>query len=386
MTANNKDKSKSKKDMDLLSQAEGAVVDLSPLRSSFGTLILEANRVVSQHHEMLRMSGLQRMLDQKKLFGNIEIPSSVIKAASIDLELAHKSWKAAAIGHKMPSIQRSAIFAASELVKAASIPSLAALDVARATIHASQTKKLLKGVNVKALDGLAGLTQSNFTALQTASASLAASYQHMTANMAKLDTLFSAPRFIIPVASREIFSANHAFKVLAIEELSKIDEEELEHVEKVKDEVADCEKILEQFAPDLLDTLTGAREALQSGNPDRVRHTLISLRGLVENLERRLAPNELVHPWIPENKKPRYLHRNKPTRIARFAYICRGFGGGSLEEFIDRDARAFSELFNVLARVHESNPCISETELKALMLRVESLILFILQIHQARLE
>lgn len=380
MAENDTKKPSIQKKREQSAQIERMLGDITPLRSSFESLAKMANQVVVEYRKLLMNSGLKEMIEQNAAFGKIEIPHKAFQTASLDLDRIHRSWKATVISDIASSYKASEIVASLDLTNATAISSLAALDIATATIHASQTQKILKGLNVGMSESLAETTKADFNALKTASISLAASYQQITSNMTRLDSLFSSPHFIMPATSREMFASNHVLKVITTPEPFDVAEEQ-EHLDDAQREIVDCASLVEQFAPDLLDTLSGAREALQSGNPDHIRHTLISLRSLVENLTWRLAPDEQVLRWIPDDKKIEYVHNNRPTRVARFAFICREFSGGSLEVFLDKDAQAYSKLFDILGRVHQLSPDLNEIELKALMFRVESFVHFLLRIH-----
>jgi hypothetical protein len=91
------------------------------------------------------------------------------------------------------------------------------------------------------------------------------------------------------------------------------------------------ELMLNKLDPRLYKLWAGAHLAAASTNPDRVRHSCVSIRELMTHVMHRLAPTEKVLAW---NTDPRRLHQGKPTRKTRLAYICESVARGPLSEFV----------------------------------------------------
>ena len=92
-----------------------------------------------------------------------------------------------------------------------------------------------------------------------------------------------------------------------------------------------------------------------------------------------LAPNDAVSAWAQDGQ---YFHNGKPTRRARAAYICRDFASPPLTEFVISDTEALIALIRVFNRVHELDPSLSDSQLRALLLRTRSWVTYILGIHE----
>jgi hypothetical protein len=157
------------------------------------------------------------------------------------------------------------------------------------------------------------------------------------------------------------------------------DDAEIEMVAEIEQETSVSVALLRSLDPALATPYIGARDSLESSNPDRARHVLTSLRELWNHLLRRLAPDNAVLSWIPGNRQG-LLHEGNPTRRARVLYICRDLDHAPLSDFVDRDTSALVILVDLLNRVHQLESELSDAELRALLLRTDSWLLYILQI------
>jgi len=135
--------------------------------------------------------------------------------------------------------------------------------------------------------------------------------------------------------------------------------------------------VLRQFDISLYRLLTGARGALASRNPDRTRHVTTSLRELLMHVLRALAPDQDVKAWAAE---PGLVENGRPTRRGRLLYICRKIGEGSLADFVQRDVSASLAFMDSLsAGTHVVQSSLTPTQLEAVVVRTESLLLYLLQ-------
>jgi hypothetical protein len=98
--------------------------------------------------------------------------------------------------------------------------------------------------------------------------------------------------------------------------------------------------------PQLVTLLAGARHAVISDNPDKVRHVCISLRELLGHALRLLAPDASVTSWTQD---PASFHNGRPTRKARLEYLYRSIVEKPLRDLVDADIRAALELIDVLS-------------------------------------
>jgi hypothetical protein len=136
--------------------------------------------------------------------------------------------------------------------------------------------------------------------------------------------------------------------------------------------------LLVAFDPSLQPLLAGAHESLRDDNPDRVRHVTVSLRELLNHVLHRLAPDEQVQEWARDRG---LVDVGRPTRRARLLYICRSMECDALGKFLEQDAQSTLALMNALnSGTHVVTSQLTCGQLRALVLRMESLLVFLLQI------
>jgi hypothetical protein len=129
----------------------------------------------------------------------------------------------------------------------------------------------------------------------------------------------------------------------------------------------------------LPDLLHGAREALNTANPDRARHVVASTRELITHVLHRLAPDDGIRAWTDD---VHYYENGRPTRRARLLYINRGINVDPLSNFVDADVKSVLTLINALhAGAHEITSRLTDRQLRALVDRMESLLLFLLRLN-----
>lgn len=150
----------------------------------------------------------------------------------------------------------------------------------------------------------------------------------------------------------------------------------------LEDEIeAGLDELLLALNPDLHSIWFGAKEALRSENPERIRHVLISLRELITHVLDDLAPNDQVRDWTSD---PSHFHKGNPTREARVLFICRGVNHGPFCKFISADVKACIKFIALFQRgTHKLGTSFSNDQLRALVIRTESFLRFLLLIHQA---
>lgn len=75
------------------------------------------------------------------------------------------------------------------------------------------------------------------------------------------------------------------------------------------------------------------------------------------------------------------LHEGKPTRRARVLYVCRGLNNDALTDFLMHDTRALVKLIELFNRVHELETELTDEQLRAILLKTDSWLMYILQIR-----
>lgn len=138
------------------------------------------------------------------------------------------------------------------------------------------------------------------------------------------------------------------------------------------------EYLLSRLDPNLVKLLRGARQTLASTNPDRIRHFSASLRELLTHILHMLAPDDEIRDWSTSHQD---FANGRPTRRTRLRYICREIDHGPFEQFVNKDIDAVLEFFQLFHEgTHKVVTQFTRQQLKALQVRVESAMRFLLEI------
>lgn len=214
--------------------------------------------------------------------------------------------------------------------------------------------------------------RAHFTELTDTYRSLMQSFEESEHFMASFPPIISGepPREIVRSASvlASLSKATSSPELAEGEGLFKPDFEE--------EDQCSIDELLDTLDPDLSSIWLGAREALRSENPDRGRHVVVSLRELITHALDTVAPISEVQGWTSD---PSHFHQGRPTREARILFACRGVNHGPFARFVNADVRATIEFISLFQRgTHELAASFSETQLRALVTRTESLLRFLL--------
>ncbi len=210
------------------------------------------------------------------------------------------------------------------------------------------------------------------------------SYTNLCNSFQTINDVIKLPDFILPQSNRENFLINYSLANLKQKEINADTENKKffeSECEIVKCEIAGLPK---EFS-DIANMIAGAKQALTSDNPDKIRHALVSLREAFTHVLHRVTPDNLILPWISNQKDVSdYLHNSKPTRKARLLYICRNISHEPLTNFFQKEIAATLELIDIFQKVHESELPLSISQLKAIIVKTESALLFLIGIHTER--
>ncbi len=245
------------------------------------------------------------------------------------------------------------------------------------------TERLMANIDFKAIGSQFQIKMPAISGLESSIAQVAASYGSLAGSLREVSDITRLPAFVLPGATREIYTTSFALKTLR--PWGERDEEEAEtefqFVAEAELETSDCIILLQQVDPSLAGPYIGARDALNGNSADRARHILTSLRELWNHLLRRLAPDDLVTAWILSlaNQKD-LLHEGKPTRRARVLYVCRELYNDPLSEFVIQDTKALVKLIEFFNRVHELETKLTDEQLRAILLKSDPSLMYILQI------
>jgi len=259
----------------------------------------------------------------------------------------------------------------------------AKLALCDTSLRLSATERLMAGIDFEAIRGCFQIEMLVISGLESSIAHVAASYGNLAESLREISDITRLPAFVLPGATREIYTTSFALETLRPWDERDEDEAETEiqFVAEAELETSGCIALLQQVDPGLARPYIGARDALYGNNADRARHILSSLRELWNHLLRRLAPDDLVAAWIPgvSNQKD-LLHDGKPTRRARVLYVCRELNNEPLTDFLMHDTRALVKLIELFNRVHELETALTDEQLRAILIRTDSWLMYILQI------
>ncbi|MDT8403470.1 hypothetical protein [Sulfuriflexus sp.] len=259
----------------------------------------------------------------------------------------------------------------------------AKLTLCDASLQLTATERLMAGIDFEAIRSRFQIEMPVISGLENSIAHVAASYGSLAESLHDISDITRLPSFVLPGATREIYTTSFALETLRpLDERDEEDAEtEIQLVTEVELETSGCIALLQQVDPGLARPYIGARDALHGNNADRARHILSSLRELWNHLLRRLAPDEFVAAWIPgiTNHKD-LLHEGKPTRRARVLYVCRELNNDPLTDFLMHDTRALVKLIELFNRVHELETELTDEQLRAILLKTDSWLMYILQI------
>ncbi len=221
--------------------------------------------------------------------------------------------------------------------------------------------------------------------LQNSLTNFAKSYAALFASFNDdIASVISMPPVVSRYPSTEFFNAVSVTEVVTVEptELEQNSEFEAEKHQIQTDIQQENESVLEELLEklniDLVILWQGARHSLESTNPDRVRHFASSLRELFTHVLHALAPDKALKDWT---NSPKHYDRGRPTRRARLLYICRLFNHEPFSNFLEKDIDTVLEFLNLFQRgTHEIIPKYTDSQLKIMLIRMESTLRFLLEI------
>ncbi|MEG4021655.1 pPIWI-associating nuclease domain-containing protein [Microcoleus sp. S13C4] len=223
-----------------------------------------------------------------------------------------------------------------------------------------------------------GVLQNTFIDLGKSYSKLFASLSHNPASLISLPpivSLYSAVEFLNGVRLAEavtIQSDELEFELQFEEETHQLEKDVQQETESV------LEELLGKLNVELIRLLHGARQSLESTNPDKARQAATSLRELFTHVLHTLSPDDQVKNW---SNSPEHYDKGKLTRRARLLYICRSLNHGPCSDFIEKDINAVLEFLKLFQRgTHEITSPYTELQLKMMLRRMESTLRFLLEI------
>ncbi len=259
---------------------------------------------------------------------------------------------------------------------AAVTSAFAQMDMTRALSVSLAAQVNLTSMQGLSIGGLAGFDSSLCKTTTARLASLTRSYGSLIDAAATTEVLATRLPLIALSAPVEYYRQIEVLKSVTIpeESTSEIDTVGTE----LEASLPKAQALLLGFDPSLQPLLAGAHEALRGDNPDRVRHVTVSLRELLTHVLHALAPDDQVLEWARDRG---LTDGSRPTRRARLLYICRSIDCDALGVFLEQDTQSTLAFMNALSSgTHVAAPRLTSGQLRALVARMESLLVFLLQI------
>ncbi len=351
-------------------------------KPSYLSVIEQMERTLEpiRHHQLeisraLEMSGaevrIQEIVSANHHWQDLIKQATATSRISESLSAAHQSWL-----DLIKPIQNDF----SHLSRLQASAKLALCDT---SLQLAASERLMARIDFEAIRGKFRIEMPVIAGLESSIAHVAAAYGSLAESLPEISDITRLPAFVLPGATREIYTTSFALETLHPWDERDEDEAETEThlVAEAEIETSGCIALLQQVDPGLARPYIGARDALYGNNADRARHILSSLRELWNHLLRRLAPDNLVTAWISglSNHKD-LLHDAKPTRRARVLYVCRELNNGPLTDFLMQDTLALVKMIELFNRVHELETALTDEQLRAILLRTDSWLMYILQI------
>lgn len=263
---------------------------------------------------------------------------------------------------------------------AGGLQAAAKLSLGNVTYWLTVTESLFAGIDFEALRRAVALPAPAFLKLENVVNDVMLTYAKLADSIRTLPDVTYLPDFTLPGATREVFTTGYALNAIQTsgEQDTEMDSSEVQLIAEVEKEISDCISLLRAVEPGLARPYVGAHDALYSGNTDRARHILSSLRELWYHLLRRLAPDDQVLAWAPTNNTE-LLRDGRPTWRGRILYIFRDLNHAPLTEFVTKDTDALVNLVNLFNHLHELELRLTDEQLRALLLKNDSWLMYILQ-------
>lgn len=357
---------------------ERLIRELTPSYLSFYEQMERAFEPIRRHHlELTRsldlptsaFSRLGELVQANQRWQDLIVQSTASIRIFEDYKLIHRTW----LDPLKPMQGRLA-----ELQAAAK------LSLTDVTYHLTATESLFAKIDLDGLRRAVELPETTCLKIESVIGDVMQPYKKLADTIRTLSDVTRLPTFVLPGATRELFTTGYALETICLPDRSDGEREQFDGqlIADAEQETSDCLALLQAVHPDLAQPYIGAHDAMRDRKADRTRHILSSLRELWNHLLHCLAPDQHVRGWVSKDGKE-LLHRGSPTRKARILYVCRHLNHEPLTDFIDKDTRALLEMMDLFNRVHQLKLELTDEQLRALLLRTDSWLTYILQVWQA---
>ncbi len=242
------------------------------------------------------------------------------------------------------------------------------------SLYIEGTQSLLSSFTLDNIGTKLDITVEQNTALQNGLLTFSDNYASLYKPLEDNNLLISQlPETIVTHTPYEMFLNTELISVVTCEPDS------IEHVDDpYKPEINDeLNSLLSSLDTGLVSMLEGARAALNSTNPDRVRHFTTSLRELFTHVLHILSPNDEITKWSTD---PNHYANNKPTRRARLLYISRAINHDSFTKFLKTDVDSVLSFINLFqGSTHSIKSTLTKKQLDTMLTRMESTLTYLIK-------
>ena len=253
----------------------------------------------------------------------------------------------------------------------ARLDAIAKLVVSESSFQLLKMQPSIQKIDFGVLGSQFNLSESVTSRLEISFSDLMRDYEGLANSFQDILSVFEFPKFVLPWATRGVYTAANALELLQpIEDTEDDSATEVDPRVEIGVGEGNLVELLGDLDPSLVQVYTGAYQALQGDNPDRQRHVLTSLRTLWDEVFRLLAPIGDVLTWVSSRglTDQDYLYEGKPTRRAKLEYVLRYISAKPLSKFVKADIEAEIRLRNLYDRIHRAKPGINEHQLCAIVL------------------
>ena len=339
--------------------------------------LLNTGGVADTIHQMQRLQiETGRSL---ALADNIARQSDLFKATQTLHEIGARTFRT---WDSLNRVDPSWLSALSDVATpSAQLANVAQLTLSEVSRLAETSRLLWSGIDYGALEQALKIQPSLMADVQRSMTTFTTSYHQLAESFESVADVVALPSFVLPGATREVSTTGYALEVLhTFEDEAGTEDVHLEFAGA--SENSDLIALLRSVGIGLVDTYRGAVQALNEDNPDRSRHVLSSLRTLVDHVLHKFAPTERTKEWIVERGYNSYLCCGKLTWRARILYMSKNLDNEPLTRFIEADTKAAGELHALYNRLHGLDTGLSDAQLRAIVLRTESFLEYILRVRE----
>jgi len=366
------------------------VTSLEKFTRSFDSLNLAA-KLTETSHPKFDFSALSSIQSSNLAIANLMKPDSMslaiggmnkspwvneISKASLNIMNSHDSIKEL-LGSRPFQIELG-ISKMNELKINGSLVDSFTIQTAltKASAYTFQAEKSLLKVNSETVGNLIGLNSSQKTSIASSFSDLSISYNSVFSQFQANPALIPQVNpFLFKSVPASFLNSANLLGTLSVEIEDDIEEEEL--LEEIYSE-SSILSLLGEINPDLKSLWHGANAAINSNQPDSIRHFATSTRELFTHVLHTLAPDKQIEAW---DKRPDFYHEGKPTRRARLLYICREVNYDSMKDFVNKDVTSILsvvDLFN--SETHKIKSDLTPKQIVALKVKAETTLKYIMEV------